>query len=136
MTFGAQGAWGTDRDAARAMLDHYIDLGGNSIDTANFYGTGESERILGELVGDHRQRLVLATKYSLTMRPGDPSASGNHRKNMLQSVEESLRRLRTDYIDLFYLHVWDSHTPVEEVLRAFDDLVRAGKVLYVGISDT
>lgn len=135
MTFGMPG-WGTDHSEAEQMLGRYRELGGNFVDTANFYAQGESERMLGRLLQDHRQQMVIATKYSLSMRPGDPNASGNQRKNMVQAVEESLRRLNTDYIDLLYLHLWDSRTPVEEVLRAFDDLVRAGKLLYVGISDT
>jgi aryl-alcohol dehydrogenase-like predicted oxidoreductase len=137
MTFGAGHGWGsTDADAAR-IIDTYLDRGGNFIDTANFYGqTGGSETLLGQLLADRRERLVLATKYTLTMRPGDPNASGNHRKNMLRSVEASLRRLNTDHIDLLYLHMWDFRTPVEEILRAFDDLVRQGKILYAGLSDT
>lgn len=135
MTFGMSG-WGTDYAEAGQMVGRYRELGGNFIDTANFYAQGESERMLGQLLKDHRQQMVIATKYTLSMRPGDPNASGNQRKNMIQAVEDSLRRLNTDYIDLFYLHLWDNRTPVEEVLRAFDDLVRAGKLLYVGISDT
>ncbi|WP_437275292.1 aldo/keto reductase [Sorangium sp. So ce375] len=136
MTFGTDWGWGSDRDEASRILDAYLDRGGNFIDTANKYTNGTSERLIGELAGDRRERLVLATKYTLTMRPGDPNAGGNHRKNMVRSVEASLDRLKTDYIDLLYLHAWDATTPVEEILRAMDDLVRAGKVLYVGISDT
>ncbi len=135
MTFGMEG-WGTGLEEAGRMLNHYRELGGNFIDTANFYAAGESERMLGKLTAEHRLRWVIATKYSLSMAPGDPNASGNQRKNMVQAVEASLRRLNTDYIDLLYLHLWDDRTPAEEVLRAFDDLVRAGKVLYAGISDT
>jgi aryl-alcohol dehydrogenase-like predicted oxidoreductase len=135
MTFGMDG-WGTDLDEARRMFRHFVDAGGNFIDTANFYAAGESERMVGALVRDCRQQMVIATKYSLTMRQGDPNACGNQRKNMVQAVEDSLQRLQTDYIDLLYLHLWDTHTPVDEVLRAFDDLVRAGKILYAGISDT
>ncbi len=135
MTFGMEG-WGCDEAEARRILDHYLDAGGNFVDTANFYAGGESERLLGRLLQERRQQTVIATKYSLIMRQGDPNASGNHRKNMLQSVEASLQRLQTDYIDLLYLHLWDDCTPVEEILRAFDDLVRAGKILYAGISDT
>lgn len=135
MTFGMPG-WGTDYAEAEKMVSHYRELGGNFVDTANFYAQGESERMLGQLLKQHRQQMIIATKYSLTMRPGDPNASGNQRKTMIQAVEDSLRRLDTDYIDLLYLHLWDDRTPVEEVLRAFDDLVRAGKLLYVGISDT
>ncbi|GIX30199.1 MAG: aldo/keto reductase [Porticoccaceae bacterium] len=138
MTFGVPPeTWGTpDGDAAR-QLDLFLDRGGNFIDTANFYGNmGGSERLLGRLLAGRRHRVVLATKYSLTMDPTDPNAAGNHRKNLVRSVEKSLERLGTDYIDLLYLHVWDARTPVEEILRGFDDLVRAGKILYAGISDT
>ncbi len=136
MTFGVETGWGSDEAEAQDIFNRYAERGGNSIDTANFYANGAAERIVGKLVRGQRQRFVVATKYSLTMRPGDPNASGNHRKNMIQSVEDSLRRLETDYIDLLYLHVWDSRTPVDEILRAFDDLVRSGKVLYIGLSDT
>ena len=138
MTFGVEpGAWGsTDQEAAQ-LIDLYIDQGGNFIDTADFYGQlGQSEVLLGRAVNGRRDRLVISTKYSLTTSPGDPNASGNHRKNMVRSVEDSLKRMKTDYIDLYYLHMWDFHTPVDEILRAFDDLVRAGKVLYIGLSDT
>src|SRR3546814_972246 len=100
MTFGVKQGWGTDAAEARRIFDGYAEHGGNSIDTANFYASGESERMLGELLQGRRNRFVVATKYSLTMRPGDPNASGNHRKNMLQSVDDSLRRLKTDCIDL------------------------------------
>ena len=137
MTFGAGGGWGSSDEEAKAIVDRYIEGGGNFIDTANFYGlNGGSERLLGKLVAGRRDPLVLATKYTLTMRPGDPNATGNHRKSMVRAVEDSLSRLATDYIDLLYLHMWDYRTPVEEILRAFDDLVRAGKVLYAGLSDT
>lgn len=136
MTFGAEWGWGADPAESRRMFDLYIDRGGNFIDTANFYTNGSAESLIGEFAQEQRERLVLATKYSLNTRPGDPNAGGNHRKNMVRSVEASLRRLRTDYIDLLYLHVWDGNTPVEEIMRAMDDLVRAGKVLYLGISDT
>lgn len=136
MTFGVEQGWGAGDAEAERIFNLYADRGGNSIDTANFYANGGSERVVGKLVQGRRNRFVIATKYSLTMRPGDPNAAGNHRKNMVQSVEDSLRRLETDYIDLLYLHVWDSRTPVEEILRAFDDLVRAGKVVYIGLSDT
>jgi aryl-alcohol dehydrogenase-like predicted oxidoreductase len=138
MTFGVgPGTWGsTDEEAAR-LVQLYIDRGGNFIDTANFYGQmGQSEVLLGAIIKDRRERLVISTKYSLTTSPGDPNASGNHRKNMVRSLEDSLRRLQTDYIDLYYLHMWDFRTPVDEILRAFDDLVRGGKILYIGLSDT
>jgi aryl-alcohol dehydrogenase-like predicted oxidoreductase len=136
MNFGATGAWATEEDAAKEIFDRYVEQGGNFVDTANYYSQGKSERVLSKLIQGRRDSLVISTKYSLTMRPGDPNASGNHRKNMVRAVEDSLERLDTDYIDLFYLHVWDSRTPVEEILRAFDDLVRVGKILYAGISDT
>lgn len=135
MTFGVEG-WGTDYDEAEKMVDRYVELGGNFIDTANFYANGEAERMLGKLLQHRRQQMVIATKYSLTMNPKDPNACGNQRKNLVQAVDDSLKRLNTDYIDLLYLHLWDNRTPVEEILRGFDDLVRAGKLLYVGISDT
>jgi len=136
MTFGVKGSWGSSDEEAARMIDHYVDRGGNFIDTANFYAQGESERVLAKSMKGRRERLVVSTKYSLTMERGDPNASGNHRKNMMQSVEASLRRLETDYIDLLYLHIWDFRTPVEEIMRGFDDLARAGKILYAGISDT
>src|SRR3984893_5415706 len=136
MTFGTEWGWGIEINEARKMLDLYIDNGGNFVDTANFYTNGSSERMLGELLGEKRQQIVLSTKYTFSTHPGDPNGGGNHRKSMVRSVETSLQRLKTDYIDLLYLHIWDGTTPVEEILRAMDDLVRAGKVLYVGISDT
>lgn len=135
MTFGADWGWGADRDEARKIFDTYVERGGNFLDTASQYTDGTSERLLGEFAAGHRESLVLATKYTMLRRPADPNSGGNHRKSMVGSVEESLRRLNTDYIDLLYLHAWDARTPVEEILRAMDDLVRAGKVLYVGISD-
>ena len=137
MTFGVQGgSWGSTREDAKAMVDLFIERGGNFIDTADFYGMGGSEEWLAPLIAGRRDPLVISTKYSLTTRPGDPNAAGNHRKNMMLSVEASLKRLKTDYIDLLYLHMWDFRTPVDEILRAFDDLVRAGKILYAGLSDT
>jgi aryl-alcohol dehydrogenase-like predicted oxidoreductase len=139
MTFrvGEGASWGSSDEEAKQMVDMYIDRGGNFIDTADFYGQlGQSETLLGELVKGKRHPLVISTKYSLTTEPGNPNAAGNHRKNMMRSVEESLRRMQTDYIDLLYLHMWDFRTPVDEILRAFDDLVRQGKVLYIGLSDT
>ena len=138
MTFRVgEGSWGSSDAEARQMVDMYVDRGGNFIDTADFYGQlGGSETLLGELLRDRRHRMVISTKYSLTTEPGNPNAAGNHRKNMVRSVEDSLRRMGTDYIDLLYLHMWDFRTPVDEILRSFDDLVRAGKVLYIGLSDT
>ncbi|MGF9696460.1 MULTISPECIES: aldo/keto reductase [Paenibacillus] len=136
MTFGTDWGWGAGADEARNMLDIYLDRGGNFVDTASGYTNGSSENMLGEILGERRKRIVLATKYTMNTHQGDPNAGGNHRKSMIRSVETSLSRMKTDYIDLLYLHSWDNTTPVEEVMRAMDDLVRAGKVLYVGISDT
>jgi len=136
MTFGQEWGWGADAGESRRMFDLYLERGGNFIDTANFYTNGSSERLLGQFIADRRESVVVATKYSLNMQPGNPNAGGNHRRNMVRSVEASLKRLGTDYIDLLYLHIWDGLTPFEEVMRAFDDLVRSGKVLYAGISDT
>src|SRR6266571_557583 len=136
MTFGEKWGWGASLEESRRMLDLYLDRGGNFVDTASNYTDGQSEAFLGELLGDRRERIVLATKYTLTSNRQDPNAGGNHRKNMVQSVERSLRRMRTDRIDLLWMHMWDGMTPIEEVMRAFDDLVASGKVLAVGISDT
>jgi aryl-alcohol dehydrogenase-like predicted oxidoreductase len=136
MTFGNDWGWGAERDDSRRILDTYLDRGGNFVDTADVYTNGSSERLLGEFLLERRERVVLATKYTCSTDPGDPNAGGNHRRNMVRSVEASLRRLDTDYIDLLYLHAWDGTTRVDEVLRGMDDLVRSGKVVYVGISDT
>ncbi|MEV5705728.1 aldo/keto reductase [Actinoallomurus sp. NPDC052274] len=134
-TFGTEWGWGAEQEQARKLFDLYVERGGNFIDTANTYTNGSSERLLGEFTRDNRESLVLATKYSTLRRPGDPNSGGSHRKSLFASVEASLRQLRTDYIDLLYLHVWDFTTPVEEILRGMDDLVRQGKVLYVAISN-
>ena len=136
MTFGADWGWGADETEARRMFDAYVDRGGNFVDTANQYTQGTSERFVGDFAKGRRDRLVIATKYTMAVEPGDPNAGGNHRKSMMRSVERSLEQLQTDYIDLLYLHVWDGLTPAEEILRGLDDLVRSGKVLYAGISDT
>ncbi|MFD5697304.1 aldo/keto reductase [Streptomyces lasiicapitis] len=135
-TFGTEWGWGAEQDEARKLFDLYVERGGNFIDTASTYTNGSSERLLGEFTRENRESLVLATKYSTLRRPGDPNSGGPHRKNLFASVETSLRRLNTDYIDLLYLHMWDFTTPVEEILRGMDDLVRQGKVLYVAISNT
>ncbi|WP_329081956.1 MULTISPECIES: aldo/keto reductase [unclassified Streptosporangium] len=132
MTFYQRDGSGTPQEH-RAMLDTYADAGGNVIDTASAYG--ESEDVLGELLTGRRDRFVVATKYTLSRDHDDPNAAGNHRKNLTLSLERSLRRLRTDYVDLYWVHLWDRHTPVEETMRALDDAVRAGKILYVGISN-
>ena len=139
MTFGEDWGWGASRDDSRAMFDAYAAAGGNFIDTSSNYTNGTAERFVGEFVAAERDYWVIATKYTLRRpgsRPDDLNAGGNGRKNMLRTVEDSLRRLNTDHIDLLYLHMWDYSTPVEEVMRGFDDLVRAGKVLHVGFSDT
>lgn len=135
MTFGEQGGVGAPPEECRRMLDAYADAGGNVVDTAINYRGGESESILGDLLEGRRDRFVLATKYTVSRDGRDPNAAGNHRKNLTLSLETSLRRLRTDYVDVYWVHLWDRHTPVEETMRALDDAVRAGKVLYVGISD-
>lgn len=135
MTFGEDWGWGTPRDEARKIYSAFREAGGNFIDTANVYTNGTSEAFLGDFLAGQREEVVLGTKYSNAIPSTDPNASGNQRKSMVQSLEASLRRLRTDYIDLYWLHIWDQITPVEEVMRAFDDLVRQGKVLYVGVSD-
>ena len=136
MTFGEAWGWGASADESRRIFEPFAAAGGNFVDTACNYTDGESERILGDLLAEDRERFVLATKYTLTARRDDPNAGGNSRKNMVQSLEASLRRLRTGYVDLLWLHMWDGMTPVEEVLRGLDDLVSSGKVHYVGFSDT
>ena len=136
MTFGEDWGWGADKEESRAVFQAFAEAGGNFLDTANIYTNGTSETLVGEFVKGDREKWVIATKYSLNTRPGDVNACGNHRKNLFQAVEASLKRLGTDYIDLLWLHIWDSLTPIEEVMRAFDDLVRMGKVLYIGISDS
>jgi aryl-alcohol dehydrogenase-like predicted oxidoreductase len=135
MTFGEDWGWGSSKDESRRVLDAFLEAGGNFIDTANIYTNGTSETLLGEFLEGRRDSTVLATKYTNTMPGTDPNAGGNQRKNMMRSVEASLKRLRTDYIDLYWLHVWDRLTPLEEVMRAFDDLVRQGKILHAGVSD-
>jgi aryl-alcohol dehydrogenase-like predicted oxidoreductase len=136
MTFGEAWGWGASREESRRIFEAFVEAGGNLVDTASNYTDGESERFLGEFIAAERERLVVATKYTLSSRRDDPNAGGNQRKNLVQTVEESLRRLGTDYVDLLWVHMWDGMTPVEEVVRALDDVVRAGKVLYVGASDT
>jgi aryl-alcohol dehydrogenase-like predicted oxidoreductase len=127
---------GADASESRRIFEAFLEAGGNFLDTANHYVGGRSEEILGDLIAEERERLVVGTKYTLTMQGNDPNASGNHRKNMVQSVERSLTRLNTDYIDLYWVHAWDFLTPAEEVMRGLEDLVRAGKVLHVAVSDT
>ncbi len=136
MTFGEEWGWGANKKESQNIFDTYREAGGNFIDTANRYTNGTSEKFVGQFIKPIREQIVLATKYTVVARDGDPNSAGNHRKNMIQSLEASLKRLDTDYIDLYWLHAWDYLTPVEEVMRTFDDMVRSGKVLYIGISDT
>ncbi|WP_435021461.1 aldo/keto reductase [Tundrisphaera sp. TA3] len=135
MTFGEDWGWGSTKEESRQILDAFFEAGGNFIDTANVYTNGTSEALLGEFLEGDRDRAVLATKYTNAMPGTDPNAGGNQRKNMMRAVEASLKRLRTDYIDLYWLHIWDRLTPLEEVMRAFDDLVAQGKILHAGVSD-
>jgi aryl-alcohol dehydrogenase-like predicted oxidoreductase len=135
MSFGDAWGFGAGERESHRILAAYAEAGGNFIDTANKYNEGQSEEILGRFLGAERDRWVVASKYTLAMRSGDPNAAGNSRKNMRQSVDASLRRLRTDYLDVLFVHAWDFTTPVEEVMRGLDDLVSAGKVNYVALSD-
>jgi aryl-alcohol dehydrogenase-like predicted oxidoreductase len=135
MTFGENWGWGAPESACRGMLDAYLDAGGNVVDTADWYTNGASEEMLGQLLGDRRDRVVISTKYSIAVRPEDPNGVGNHRRHLTEAIEASLRRLRTDRIDLLWVHFRDELTPIEETMRALDDQVRLGKVLYVGASD-
>src|SRR5256884_7096937 len=135
MTFGDDWGWGSAREESQKVYNAFREAGGNFIDTANIYTNGTSESFLGEFMKGHRESVVLATKYTNAPPGKDPNAAGNPRKSMKQSVEASLKRLQTDYIDLYWVHIWDQIPPVEEVMRGLDDLVRAGKVLYTGISD-
>ena len=136
MSFGQQWGFGADEPTSHAVLDAYAEAGGNFLDTANKYHGGETEEILGTWLGNKRDRMVVATKYTLAMDHDDPNTAGNQRKNLVRSVEDSLRRMKTDYIDLLWVHAWDDYTPMSETLRGLDDLVRSGKVLYIGVSDT
>jgi aryl-alcohol dehydrogenase-like predicted oxidoreductase len=136
MTFGTEWGWGSDEATCGQMLETYVQ-GGNFLDTADLYTGGKSEEICGRLIRDRnlRDRVVVATKYTFNPQPGNPNAGGNGRKNLYRALEGSLRRLQTDYIDLYWMHVWDGVTPVEEVVASMNDLVRAGKVRYFGFSD-
>ncbi|MGK7943607.1 MAG: aldo/keto reductase [Microcystaceae cyanobacterium] len=136
MTFGEDWGWGSSQEESQQIYQAFRQAGGNFLDTANIYTNGTSERLLGELIASEREEVVLATKYTNGFGNNNPNGSGNHRKNMIQSVEASLKRMNTDYIDLLWLHIWDFMTPAEEVMRALDDLVRLGKILYIGVSDT
>src|SRR6202167_424279 len=139
MTFGKEWGWGSEPEEAKRILDAYVDRGGNFIDTANGYTKGHSEAIIGEHLAHDRKkrdRVVLATKFVTNMFMGDPNGGGSNRKAVISQCEESLCRLRTDYIDLYWLHAWDKTTPIDETMRALDTLVEQGKVRYLGFSDT
>src|SRR6266516_2689580 len=138
MTFGED--WGSmlpgaSKEELKKIFDLFVSKGGNFIDTAYVYQNGTSEKYVGEFISSEREMFVLATKYTLTTSPNDPNASGNQRKNLVQSVDASLRRLKTHYIDLLWVHIWNPMTPIEELVRSLDDLIKAGKILYIGISD-
>ena len=136
MSFGEEWGWGASKEDSRRLFDAFAEAGGNFFDTANRYTEGTSERYLGEFIAADRDHFVVATKFTLFTRRDDPNFSGNHRKNMVQALDASLDRLGTDYVDIYWLHAWDFTTGVDEVMRALDDMVRAGKVLYIGVSDT
>ncbi|MCY1143173.1 aldo/keto reductase [Actinoplanes sp. Pm04-4] len=138
MTFGDP-SWGADDDTSTAILERYLDAGGNFIDTANAYMAGRSEEVVGAYLGKkphRRDSLVIGSKFALSMDPADPNSGGTGRKAIRHHIDASLRRLGTDYLDLYWQHNWDRHTPLEETLSTLDDLVRGGKVRYVGLSDT
>ena len=136
MTFGKEWGWGCDFETSKKIFDAYANAGGNFIDTANLYTEGTSEKMVGEFIKSDRDHFVLATKYTLFDRKESVSFSGNSRKNMFRSVEASLERMDTDFIDLLWVHAWDFSTPVEEVMRGLDDIVSSGMARYIGISDT
>jgi len=135
MTFGEQWGWGSSNEESRRIFDAFVNAGGNFIDTADLYTDGHSEELVGEFIKGRREQFVVATKYTNGKATGNPNAAGNHRKRMHEALNASLRRLNTDYIDVYWVHAWDAFTPVEELMRGLDDIVRAGKVLYVGVSD-
>ena len=138
MTFGTEWGWGAEEKTSREVFDRYVDAGGNFIDTADFYTGGHSEELLGKFISERgvRDRVVLATKFTFNGDAGNPNAGGNGRKNIYRALDGSLRRLQADYIDLYWLHAWDTVTPVEEVISTLNDLVRAGKIRHYGFSDT
>jgi aryl-alcohol dehydrogenase-like predicted oxidoreductase len=135
MTFGEEFGIGAPENACREIYAAYREAGGNFVDTADIYNAGTSERMLGAFIADERDRIVLASKYSLNTRTDDPNAGGSHRKNLVQSLEASLKRLGTEYIDLYWVHAWDGSTGIGDVMRALDDQVRKGKILHIGISN-
>jgi aryl-alcohol dehydrogenase-like predicted oxidoreductase len=137
MTFGEDWGWGSSEETARKIFDAYVEQGGNFLDTADGYTNGSSEQLVGKFVNDSKSRdkLIIATKFTFNAQPGNPNAGGNGRKNIYRALEGSLKRLGTDYIDLYWLHTWDTVTPAEEVLLTFNDLVKEGKIRYFGLSD-
>ena len=137
MTFGTEWGWGAEEEPSRAMFNRYLERGGNFVDTADGYTNGKSETLVGKFLKESgaRDKVVLATKFTFNGQPGNPNAGGNGRKNMYRAIEDSLRRLQTDYLDLYWMHAWDTITPVEEVVASLDTLVRAGKIRYFGFSD-
>lgn len=139
MTFGEDWGWGSSVPDSEAIITRFLERGGNFLDTANVYTSGHSEAIIGEYFSNRagqRDRVVIATKFFANMFPGDPNGGGGSRKAIIAACDESLRRLKTSYIDLYWMHMWDRFTPIEETMRALDDLVQAGKVRYIGFSDT
>lgn len=136
MTFGEEWGWGVNKEESKKVFNMFAEEGGNFIDTANRYTEGTSEKFVGEFIKADRDHFVVATKYTLYTRKDDPNFCGNHRKNMMQALDASLKRLSTEFIDLYWLHAWDFTTPEEEILRALDDMIRAGKIHYIGVSDT
>jgi len=138
MTFGTQWGWGSEESTARTIFDRYLEAGGNFVDTADGYTNGQSEEMVGKFIGDRglRDQVVLATKFTFNALQGNPNTGGNGRKNIYRALDASLRRLKTDFIDLYWLHAWDTVTPVEEVVSTLNDLVRDGKIRHYGFSDT
>jgi aryl-alcohol dehydrogenase-like predicted oxidoreductase len=137
MTFGSDWGWGADKDTCRTIFSHYVNTGGNLVDSADLYTGGRSEEFLGEFIRELgvRERIVIASKYSFSADPSNPNAGGNGRKNLRRALEGSLKRLKTEYIDLYFVHAYDSLTPVEEVMSTLNDMVREGKILHIGLSD-
>ncbi len=136
MGFGTEWKWGADKTVSKLIFDAYANAGGNFLDTANRYTEGTSEKFLGEFIASDRDHFVVATKYSLRDKPGDLNFAGNHRKNLMRSVRESLKRLNTEFIDVLWIHAWDQWTPTEEIMKGMEDLITRGLVHYIGVSDT
>jgi aryl-alcohol dehydrogenase-like predicted oxidoreductase len=135
MTFGEDWSFGASKEVSRKIFDAFCNAGGNFIDTANTYTYGTSEKLIGEFIAQDRKHFVISTKYSLSTNPEDANGGGNSRKQMFQAIEGSLDRLKSEYVDVFWLHVWDTVTPIDEIMRGLEDLARSGKTLYIGISN-